>query len=84
MTRDQLLESITQLEFLDWLAVQSTDPFFDPWLANAINCQTVAAAAGSKVAVDKFLPVKPKKRKLSDSELKAAIRRKFKVNRVTD
>lgn len=79
MTRETLLETMSQSEFLDWLALQSIDPFFDPWMANALNCQTVAAAiGGSKIKVDAFLPVKPKKRKQSPEQLKAALRRRIK------
>ena len=75
--RDQLLDSITQREFLDWLALQSIEPFFDPWLANAVNCRVTAAAAGTNAPVTKFLPVKPLKRKQTAEELKAAMRRKM-------
>lgn len=66
---------ISQREFMDWLALQSIDPFFDPWIANAINCQVAAAAGGTRTNINKFLPVKVNRRRQSEAELKASLQR---------
>ena len=77
MSRSQLLDTISNAEFVAWLALQSIDPFFDGWQANAINCQTTAAIAGNRVSADKFLPIKPK-RKQSPREFMTAMKRRAK------
>lgn len=74
MTRAEVLTRISQSEFTDWLAMQSIDPFFDGWQANAINCQVTAAAAGSKVDANRFLPIKVARRPQSEAELKSSMR----------
>lgn len=75
MTRAAVLAEVSQTEFNDWLALQSIDPFYDDWQGNAINCQVIAAAAGNKVSINKFLPVKQNKRPQTEAQLKASMRR---------
>jgi hypothetical protein len=79
-TRCELLQTISQSEFIDWLALQSIDPFFDGWMANAVNCQMTAAAVGSKIAIEKFLPVRPARRPPTPTEIRAIIRGRSKSN----
>jgi hypothetical protein len=78
MTRERLLNEMPASEFSIWLAMQRLDPLFDPWLANAINCSTMAATFGGKTKPAKFMPVPPEKPKTSTSSLKAYMKRRVK------
>ena len=74
MTHAKLLSSMTQDEFNHWLALESLDPLFDPWIANAINCQTTASTFAKKTPkIENWLPVKPKKKHFSEAQLKASL-----------
>lgn len=81
MTRDRLLEEMPAAEFSGWLAMQSVDPLFDPWLANAMQCAAIANAFGGSAKPSQFMPVRPK-RPSSPATLKAYM--KARVKRGTD
>jgi hypothetical protein len=73
MTRDDLLATITQAEFNLWLANESFDPLFDPWLGNALNCRTIAAAFNRRPPpLSAFLPTTLRRRQTA-SQLKASL-----------
>ena len=78
MTHEQLLATMSQAEFTRWLVMQSVDPLFDPWLANAMNCAQVANMFGGNAKPSRFLPVAPKRPKTSPSQLKAYMKRRVK------
>ena len=78
MTHEHLLATMSQAEFTRWLVMQSADPLFDPWLANAINCAQIANMFGGNVKPSRFLPVKPKQRKTPPAQLKAYMKRRVK------
>lgn len=81
MTHAELLASMSQDEFTYWLALESIDPLYDPWVGNAVNCQVTAATYSKRTPkLEHFLPVKQKRRKQSEQQLLASMRR-FVVNK---
>lgn len=76
MTRANLL-SIPNDEFMYWAAMESVDPIFKPWLANAWNCQVTANIQLPKkdqVEFDRWLPTKPAKKRQSQVEMISRMR----------
>ena len=79
MTRANLLDTMSQKEFVYWCAREETDPIYDGWIANAINCETVCTASLNKIKATRqhFLPYKIQKqtRQKSAMELLAEFRK---------
>jgi hypothetical protein len=70
-THAELLDTISNDEFMYWLAMEQVDPIYDPWVANAWNCQASSAAFRKKVLpIETWLPIKPKKVPQSEAILK--------------
>jgi hypothetical protein len=62
MTREQFLDNVSNVEYLEQLAMQTVSPIDDcSWLQTALICRTVANAfkgKGRPYKLEDFMPIK--------------------------
>lgn len=82
MLRADLLDTITNEEYTEWLAMEQIAPMQNTWKTNAILCALMAnifSGKGRKAKAEDFMPIR-KKKSFSESNLKSYMSKFVKTN----
>lgn len=71
MTARELLGKLDSVELTEWMAFYQLEPFGQDWLQTAVQsaaAQAPFAKKGQPPQLDKFMPVKPRLKEMSDAD----------------